>query len=103
MEDCDGDGNPRATMQNIAHVLRDTTTERGEYTYGSNNFIYLPLRTSEADEQSLGSGPDYVAWRHFHALGLGYGDEQRHHRSLRGGLRFGFVQPLPWRVEAAGP
>jgi hypothetical protein len=98
----DGCGTLRATMQNIAHALRERGGRREEIRDGSNNFIYLPLRTPEADEQSLGSGQDYGEWHHFHALGLGSRAEQRHYRSLRGGLRFSSVQPLPWGVEAAG-
>ncbi len=62
----------------------------------------MPLRASEADEQPLGTGQDYVEWHHLHALGLEPGDEQRHHRSLRRGLRFGFAEPLYGGVEAAG-
>jgi hypothetical protein len=51
----------------------------------------MSLRAAEADEQPLGSGQDYVEWHHVHAVGLESGDEQRHYRSLRRGLRFGFV------------
>jgi hypothetical protein len=68
-------GTLRATMQNIAHALRERDGRREEINYGSNNFIYMPLRTSEADEQPLGSGEDYSEWHHIHALGLGSGDE----------------------------
>jgi hypothetical protein len=75
---------------------------REEILYGSNNFIYMRLRASEADKQPLGSGKDYVEWHHVHAVGLGSGDEQRHHRSLRRGVRFGFVEPLSWGLETAG-
>jgi hypothetical protein len=87
----DGCGTLRATMQNIAHALRERGGRREEIRDGSNNFIYLPLRTSEADEQPLGSGQDHVEWHYVHAVGLGSRDEQRHHRSLRRRLRFGFV------------
>jgi hypothetical protein len=86
-----GSGILRATMQNVAHVLRERDGRREEMGYGSNNFIYLPLRTTEADEQPLGFGQDYIAWHHVHAVGLGSCAEQRHYRSLRRRLRLGFV------------
>jgi hypothetical protein len=91
MADFEGSGTPRATMQNIAHALREHDERREETFYGSNDFIYMPLWTSEANEQPLGTGPDYVEWHYVHALGLGSCVEQRHYRSLRRGVRLGFV------------
>jgi len=49
----------------------------------------------------LGSGQDYVEWYHVHAVGLESRVEQRHYRSLRRGVRFGFAEPFAWWMEAA--
>jgi hypothetical protein len=50
MREFQGNGTLRATMQNIAHELRGYDGRREETLYGSNDFIYMPLWTSEADE-----------------------------------------------------
>src|ERR1700730_5761363 len=75
--------------------------ERGDLIWQQQLYLHAFV-ASETDKQPLGSGQDYVEWHHVHAVGLGSGDEQRHYRSLRRGVRFGFAEPFAWGVEAGG-
>jgi hypothetical protein len=80
-------------LQDVSHEL--PSRKKGT-TYGCDSAIYVHLRDSEKDEQSLGSCEDDADPISGFALERQACGRRRHHRSLRGGLCGRLAQPLTW-------
>jgi hypothetical protein len=55
---------------------------REQEIYGGHIDIYVRLRGTEEDEQSLGFGKGYAFGHCVHAMGLGNGETRRYYGSL---------------------